>query len=324
MKLKKSNFERYIGVDVAKAKLQVDDSAGTIAKTLDNNAESIVSEIVQKVDCPESTLVVCEATGGYERQLETALHAAGVPVAVANPRQVRQFAIGSGLIEKTDPIDAAVLRTFGEDVRNLTLSVPKSDDQERLGAMSKRRKQVMDMINQEKNRLQQTTDAQIAELIKNNLESLENQRKKLDQRLAKMIDQQAKTDPKIQIMQSVPGVGPVATSTVISQMPEIGTISRGKISKLVGVAPLANQSGERDGRRTIFGGRAYVRHVLYMATLAATRCNETIKRYYQRLVKQGKPKKVALVASMRKLLIIINDLVRRGQLWDPAIAAKSK
>ena len=324
MKLQKSKYQRYIGVDVAKGKLQVDDSSGKIAKSIDNDAESIMREIVEAIDSPEDTVVVCEATGGYERNLEAALHAAGVPVSVANPRQVRQFAIGSGLLEKTDPIDAAVLRAFAEDVRNLTLSVAKTDDEEKLGALSRRRKQVLDMINQEKNRLQQIADAEIAKLIKNHIETLDKQLKELDKRIAKMITELAQTSPTVRILQSVPGVGPVAISTITSELPEIGSLARGKIAKLVGVAPLANQSGTRDGKRSIFGGRAYVRRVLYMATLAATKYNPTIRRYYHRLVAQGKLKKVALVAAMRKLLIIINDLVRRGQMWDPAIAAKSK
>ncbi len=324
MKLQKSNYQRYIGVDVSKATLQIDDTLGEIARTVDNEAEAIMSTIVQAITSPETTLVICEGTGGYERKLVTALHAAGVPVVVANPRQVRDFASGNGILEKSDPIDASVLRAFGEDARNLSLSVPKSDDQEKLGAMARRRKQVLDMINQESNRLAQSVDSEIAGFIKNNLKTLKKQLKTIDDRIAKMITEQAKTDVLIRVLQSVPGIGPVAISTIKSELPEIGTLNRGKIAKLVGVAPMANQSGTRDGRRSIWGGRGYVRKVLYMATLAATRYNDVIKRYYLRLVAQGKLKKVALIAAMRKLLTIINDMVRREQLWDPTAAAGTK
>jgi transposase len=315
LKLQKSNYQRYIGVDVAKATLQIDDSQNAIPTSIENDADAIVRTIVQAIDSPETTLVICEGTGGYERKLVAAMHAAGVPIVVANPRQVRNFASGSGILEKSDPIDASVLRAFGEDARNLTLATPKSDDQEKLGAMTRRRKQLLDMINQENNRLQQTADAEIAELIRENLKTLKTQLKTVDQRLVKMINEQAETNQTVRVLQSTPGIGPITVSTLVSDLPELGALSRGEISKLVGVAPLVNQSGRKDGRRSIFGGRGYVRRVLYMATLVATRHNETIKRYYTRLLAAGKPKMVALVAAMRKLLTILNHMVRNGEMW---------
>ena len=324
MKLQKSDFQRYIGVDVSKATLQIDDSKRLIPRSVDNDAESIVEAIVQSIDAPESTLVVCEGTGGYERKLAYAMHAAGVPIVIANPRQVRDFASGAGILEKSDPIDASVLRIFGEDARNLTLATPKSDDLEKIGAMARRRKQLLEMINQENNRLQQTADAEIIELIKENLETLKKQLKNVNQRLTKMINEQAKNDQTVRVLRSVPGVGSVTISTLLSELPELGKLSRGEIAKLVGVAPLVNQSGRKDGHRSIFGGRGYVRRVLYMATLVATRSNEIIKRFYTRLVAKGKPKMVALIASMRKLLIILNDMVRHGECWRPANVSEPK
>jgi len=324
MKLQKSNFDRYIGVDVAKATLEIDDSRQAIAKSIDNDADAIVQLIVGSIESPKSTLVVCEGTGGYERKLAYAMHAAGVPIVIANPRQVRDFASGNGILEKSDPIDASVLRVFGEDARNLTLATPKSDDQEELGAMARRRKQLLDMINQESNRFEQTVDPVILELIKENLQTLKRQLKTVDEHLAKMIERQAKTNPTVRVLQSVPGVGTVTISTLISELPELGKLSRGEIAKLVGVAPLVNQSGRKDGHRSIFGGRGYVRRVLYMATLVATRHNEKIKRFYTRLVAKGKPKMVALVASMRKLLTILNDMVRNGECWRTVNPSESK
>jgi len=324
MKLQKSNYVRYIGVDVSKASLEIDDSAGLAPASVGNQLETITKSLVPFVDTPDETLVICEATGGYERKLVTAMHAAGIPVMVANPRQVRDFANGHGILEKNDTIDAVVIRHFGQDARNLTLAVPKSDDQEKHGALARRRKQLLDMINQEKNRLQQTADPDVASLIQNHLESLEKQRKHIDEQLKKMVAKEAKTNPTVRVLQSTPGVGAVTVSTLLCDLPELGKLSRGQVAKLVGVAPMVNQSGTKDGRRWIFGGRGHVRRVLYMATLVATRRNPVIKRFYARLVAKGKPKKVALVAAMRKLLTILNDMVRNGESWRDADLSGSK
>lgn len=180
------------------------------------------------------------------------------------------------------------------------------------------------MINQEKNRLQQTADSDVASLIQDHLESLKKQLKRVDEQLKKMVAEEAKTNPTVRVLQSAPGVGAVTVSTLLCDLPELGKLSRGQIAKLVGVAPMVNQSGRKDGRRWIFGGRGHVRRVLYMATLAATRFNPVIKRFYGRLTAKGKPKKVALVAAMRKLLTILNDMVRNGEMWRDADLSGSK
>lgn len=324
LKLQKSCYTRYIGVDVAKASLEIDDSAGQIAAVVDNSQQAIVDQIVEHINDPNSTLVICEGTGGYERMLVAAMHTAGIPVVVANPRQVRDFANGHGILEKSDPIDAAVIRRFGEDVRNLNLATPKSDDQQSHAAMARRRKQLLDMINQEKNRLQQAGDAAVLQLIEENLKTLQKQLKQVDQLLAKMVAKEAKRNRLVQVLQSVPGVGAVTISTLICELPELGKLSRGEIAKLVGVAPLVHQSGRYEGKRSIIGGRSNVRRVLYMAALTATRFNEPIKRFYTRLLAKGKPTKVALVACMRKLLTILNDMVRNGECWREADLRESK
>ena len=324
MKLQKSNYTRYIGVDVSKASLEIDDSAGLIPTSLDNHLETIVKSLVSFVDHPDETLVVCEATGGYERKLVTAMHAAGIHVMVANPRQVRDFANGHGILEKNDTIDAAVIRHFGQDVRKLSLAVPKSDGQEKHAALARRRKQLLDMINQEKNRLQQTADSDIASLIQDHLEALKKQLQHVDQQLKQMVAEEAKTNPTVRVLQSTPGVGAVTVSTLLCDVPELGKLNRGQIAKLVGVAPMVNQSGRKDGHRWIYGGRGHVRRVLYMATLSATRFNPVIKRFYGRLIAKGKSKKIALVAAMRKLLTILNDMVRNCEPWRDADLSGSK
>lgn len=272
MKLEKSEYARYIGVDVSKVTLDIDDSAGRIDRKIPNVAEAIVQHVVSEIDSPKQTLVVCEGTGGYERPLVAAMHAAGIPVVVANPRQLRNFAIGHGILEKSDPIDAAIIRRFGQDVRNLTLATPKS----------------------------------------------------VDERIKQMVAQEAKTNPTVGVLQSIPGVGPVTVSTLLCELPELGRLSRGEIAKLVGVAPMVHQSGRKDGHRCITGGRGYVRRVLYMATLVATRHNELIGQFYRRLLAKGKPKMVALTASMRKLLTIMNHMARTGECWHAAAQSEVK
>jgi len=324
MKLEKQEFERYIGVDVSKATLDVDDSARKIDLKIPNLAEAIVHNVVGQIDSPERTLVICEGTGGYERQLVAAMHAAGIPVVVANPRQLRSFAIGHGILEKSDPIDAAVIRRFGQDVRNLTLATPKSEDQEKHGALARRRKSLLDMINQEENRLKQTTDPEVRQWIEQSVKSLKEQLKTVDERIRKMVAREAETNPTVGVLQSIPGVGPVTVSTLLCDLPELGRLSRGEIAKLVGVAPMIHQSGRKDGYRCIMGGRGYVRRVLYMATLVATRHNEVIGQFYRRLLAKGKPKMVALTASMRKLLTIMNHMARTGECWRGAASSEVK
>ena len=174
------------------------------------------------------------------------------------------------------------------------------------------------MINQENNRLQQTTQSEIAKSIEELLKTLKKQLKTIEVTISKLLQQRSSTDPKVAVISSVPGVGMVTTATMLSELPELGKLSRGQIAKLVGVAPLVRQSGQQDGARSIFGGRGYVRRVLYMATLVATRHNPTIKSFYQRLLENGKIKKVALVAAMRKMLTILNEMVRNQEVWRKA------
>jgi transposase len=305
---------RIIGVDVAKDKLDVCDSEGKISKEVRNSTTSVVKHMVRKIKSPGETFVVCEATGAYERTLVKALQKAGISVCVANPYQVRQFGHGLGILEKTDPIDAKLLRTFGETV-DLAATPPKTEEQESHEALVRRREQLLQLINQEENRRGQAWDTASQTSIDNVVKMLQKQQKVIEGRIQTFLKKEAESNPAVTVLQSVPGVGTVTTSTLICDLPELGKLNRREISKLVGVAPIANQSGRQDKQRSIFAGRSHVRRVLYMAALVASRSNPVIQTFYKRLLARGKAKKVALVACMRKLLTILNTMVRNNEPW---------
>lgn len=323
MKKPSSPFSVFVGVDVSKGQLDFAFADGQETWSIDNAEPQIVAELIGRIKNPPQTLVVMEATGGYEELLVKRLHQHQIAVAVVNPRRVRAFAAGIGKEAKTDPIDAQVLAFYGQVVKPAAQAA-KSDDEQKLQALVERRRQLLDLINQENNRRQQTADREIQEYIQQSLESLKRQVKTIDERLAKCVEADTANARKVEILQSVKGVGPVAISTVLAKLPELGELNRGQIAKLVGVAPLNNDSGQTSGQRRTFGGRSSVRRVLYMATLVATRFNSRIKAFYQRLLAEGKPKKVALTAAMRKLLTLLNTLIKNDQLWtDPGTVNSS-
>lgn len=309
-----SPFSVFVGVDVSKDKLDVAFADGKETLSIDNSPQQIVAELIGRIKTPQNTLVVMEATGGYEELLVTQLHQHHIAVAVVNPRRVRAFAAGIGKDAKTDLIDAQVIAFYGQVVKPAAQAA-RSDDEKKLQALVERRRQLLDLINQENNRRQQTADPEIQEYIQQSLETLKKQVKTIDERLARCVQADTANARKVEILVSVQGVGPVAVSTILAKLPELGKLNRGEIAKLVGVAPLNNDSGQSSGQRRTFGGRSYVRRVLYMATLVATRFNSRIKTIYQRLLSEGKPKKLALTAAMRKLLTILNTLIKTDQLW---------
>lgn len=311
-----SGYERVIGIDVSSKKLDISDSMGKLAAVIDNTVETVQSKLVKKLTDPEKTLVVCESSGGWESLMVDLLHEAKVNVAVVNPRQTYHYAKAHGYLEKTDAIDAKIIRLFGEQVK-VHLAKPRSEREKQFQAISRRRVQVLTMINQEENRKLLCGDKVSCELIDASLEMLKKQLKSIDAMLKKFIEELSKDTPKVKIITSVPGIGPVTTATLCCELPELGEISRSKIAKLVGVAPMAKQSGESDGKRRARGGRATVRRALYMATLVATKSNPVISKFYLRLIQKGKPKKLALIACMRKLLLMVHDMVRNGEMWDP-------
>ena len=261
------------------------------------------------------TLVVLEATGGYERAAVAALAAAQMPVVVANPRQVRDFARATGQLAKTDRIDAETLALFAERVRPTPR--PLADEASAaLDALLTRRRQLVGMRGAERNRLEHAPPA-VARGIRTHIRWLERQLSVVDRDLDDMIHQSPVWRAKEDLLRSVPGVGPIVSRTLLGELPELGQLNRRRIAALAGVAPFACDSGTLRGRRVVWGGRASVRAALYMSALVATRWNPVIRAFYQRLLAAGKPKKVALVACMRKLLTILNVMLRTNTPWAP-------
>lgn len=299
----------FVGIDVAKATLDV-----TVRPTGERwqlaNEEPAFAALLARLRPLAPTLVVLEATGGFEHAVVAALAAAGLPVVVANPRQVRDFARATGQLAKTDTIDAQVLALFAERVRPTPRPLPDEAVQA-LDAVLTRRRQLVEMLTAERNRLGRAR-ASVARRIRAHLRWLERELADVDRDLGRLIEQSPVWRAQDDLLQSVPGVGPVVSRTLLGELPELGRLTRKQIAALVGVAPLARDSGTLRGRRLVWGGRAPVRAVLYMGALVATRWNPVIRAFYLRLRAAGKPAKVALVACMRKLLIILNAMARSG------------
>lgn len=305
--------EVFIGIDVCKARLDVSRYPNGQRWTFSNDELGIATLIDQfKTRVP--TLVVLEATGGLEIPLTGALCEAGLPVAVVNPRQVRDFAKSTGRLAKTDTIDAAVLAHFAGAIRPEVRPLPSLQARELSDLMS-RRGQMVEMITAEHNRLG-TAYGRVRREIQAHITWLEKRLKGLNDDLSKLIRSTPVWREKDNLLQSAPGVADVLSCSLLASLPELGTLNRKKIAALVGVAPLNRDSGKFRGKRTIWGGRAEVRRVLYMGTLVATRHNPVIKAFYQRLLQAGKPKKVALTACMRKLLTILNAMLKNRTAWQ--------
>ena len=305
-----------IGIDVAKAELVVAGRPSGERWTVTND-ERGVRTLVDRLRREAPELIVLEATGGYELLVVSALAAAQLPVVVVNPRQVRDFARATGQLAKTDAIEADVLALFAERVRPAVRPLPEADAQE-LDALLARRRQLLEMLQAERNRLGQVFGRgkqPVKKSLKGHIAFLERELRMTDTELGEMIRQSPAWRERDDLLQSVPGVGRVLSFTLLADLPELGQLTRRQIAKLVGVAPLSRDSGTMRGRRFVQGGRAPVRAVLYMAALVATKRNTVIRAFYQRLLAAGKPKKLALVACMRKLLTILNTMVRTNQRW---------
>ena len=307
--------ELFIGIDVSKATLDV-----AILPTKESwsvpNTEHGIGELVERLrQLPTPTLVLMEATGGLERQALATIAAAGFPAMAINPRNVRDFAKSIGLLAKTDAIDAHVLALFADRIRPQWRPLP-DEDTRALEALLLRRRQVVDMITAEKNRLGATPSTRVKKDISEHIDWLQRQLRITDRDLDKTIKNTPVWKETVDLLKSVPGVGRVMIATLLSQLPELGVLDRKQIAALVGVAPFNRDSGTLRGRRSIWGGRASVRGVLYMSALSATRSNPTIRAFYQRLRAAGKLPKVALVACMRKLLTILNTMLRCRTPWN--------
>ena len=304
--------EVFIGIDVSKSRLDVAVRPGQETWQSAND-ESGIRALLPRLQALSPTLLIVEATGGYERLLVAALVAAQLPLVVINPRQARDFAKALGQLAKTDRIDAHLLARFAEQVRPATRVLPDEATQE-LEALLVRRRQVVEMITAEENRRKQARRA-LQERIHAHIKWLRGELSDVETELDRAIEASPAWQVRVDLLRSVPGVGPALSRTLVGELPELGTLSHRQIAKLVGVAPLNRDSGAMRGRRSIWGGRAPVRSALYMAAFAGIRWNPVLKAHYQRLRGAGKAHKVALVACMRKLLIILNALIRTGQPW---------
>ena len=308
-----SEAYRVVGIDVSKARLDVAFSAAEVVVAFSNDGTGHEA-LLQRLRTFSPTLVVMEASGGYEVAVAARVGAAGHPVVVANARQVRDFARCTGRLAKTDRLDARVLVHFGERVRPEPRAL-KDEFTEELDALLKRRRQVVEMITAERNRLTQAPKA-LRHEIKDHIRYLERRLRGLDNDLNAAVKDSPMWRVRDDLLQSVPGVGPVTSVSLLAQLPELGQLTRRQIAALVGVAPFNCDSGTFQGRRRVWGGRADIRAVLYMAACVARRFNPVIRAFYDRLRDAGKPFKVAITACMRKLLTILNAMVRDGTRWQ--------
>lgn len=306
--------ERFAGVDVAKAHLDLALGRTGEVERFANNEEG-VSALIERLVGWQPTLVVMEATGGLEMLLAASGRAAGLPLAVVNARQVRDFAKATGRLAKTDRLDARVLAQFAQAVRPEVRPGRTAAEQE-LAELLARRQQLVAMRAQERTRLAMAGSRQ-RESLQEHIAWLSERIARLDAELNQRVRASDSWKTHIDLLRSAPGVGPVTGLVLLSYLPELGRLNRREIAALVGLAPFNRDSGFQRGRRMIWGGRAEVRSILYMATLAATRGDNPIAAFHRRLVAKGKPAKVALTAAMRKLLTILNAMMKQNQLWSP-------
>ncbi len=307
-----NSIEVFIGIDVSKASNEVAIFGQKTVMSFANNPDGHRS-LAKKLKIYQPTLIVMEATGGLERELALHLTQAGYPVAVVNPTRVREFAKALGKFAKSDPIDAYTLAHFGASVRPAVRAMQSKQESE-LMALVRRRRQVVNQMGQEQNRLH-TAPARVVKRIEDHLVYLENELKSLNEEIDALIQSIPEWRQKVELLRSVPGIGPVNAFTLLAELPELGSVSRQKIAALAGVAPFNKDSGKKKGRRKTCGGRYGVRSAFYMAALSASRFNPVIKRFYQRLISKSKENKVALTACMRKLLSIVNVMLMRGETW---------
>jgi transposase len=307
----------FVGIDVSKAQLDVAIRPSGESESVSNDKTGIEG-LIKRLREIQPALIVLEATGGIERSVTRALTSAELPVVVVNPRQVRDFAKATGQLAKTDRIDALVLARFAEAVRPALRPLPDQITLE-LRALIARRRQITEMIVAERNRLSGASKS-VRKRIDAHIRWLEAELDRADKDLDQSIRQSPIWQENEDLLRSVPSIGPVTSRTLLAELPELGELNRKQIAALVGIAPLNRDSGTLRGRRSIWGGRATVRAALYMAALVASRRNPVIKVFYTRLKKTGKASKVALVACMRKLLTILNSMIKHKTRWSEIIS----
>lgn len=304
----------YVGVDVSKDRLDVHVRPSGQAFAVARDSKGL-EQLANKLRTLAPALIVLEATGGFEVTVAAALASARLPLAVVNPRQIRDFARATGRLAKTDALDAQVIALFAERIRPEPRPIADADSRI-LAELVARRRQVVEMIGMENNRLRQARDLRVQHAITAMLKTLQAQLAELDHGINDTVKGSPAWRAADELLTSVPGVGEVTARTLIADLPELGQLDRRCVAALVGVAPINRDSGQMRGRRMIAGGRTEVRNVLYMATLSATRWNPVISKHYQALVERGRPKKVALVACMRRFLGILNAIVRTKAPWQ--------
>lgn len=308
-----------IGIDVAKATLDLHLLPAGQTHRLPNTAGGH-EQLRNLLPDPATCLIVLEATGGYEREVVADLTDAGYRVAVINPKRARDFARALGLVAKTDRIDARVLALFAQKIQPTPVQ-KTPEKQAEIQQLVARRRQLIDLRTQESNRWHLTHVKAARKSIQAVLNTLQRQIHDIEGAIEALVEADDDWRNKTQLVESVPGLGGVTATTVVADVPELGKLNRQQISALVGLAPYNRDSGELKGKRSISGGRKSVRCVLYMAALAAKRCNPVIKAFAQRLAQHGKPHKVVITACMRKLLVILNSIIKSGRPWNPQFAS---
>ena len=308
----------YVGIDVAKERVDIF-IRPTGHSWSSSYGEAEVDELVAKLQTIQPIVAIVEATAGLELPLVAALAAASLPVAVVNPRQVRDFAKSTGQLAKNDRLDARILAHFGMAIRPTVRPLRDAESQV-LSATLSRRRQIVALLTAERNRRGRAIP-EVRNRIQVHITWPEEELKDLDDELRGIVQSSPVWGEKDVLLRSVPGVGRQVSITLLSDLPELGILGRKQISALVGVAPFSRDSGPHRGKQSVWGGRARVRPALYMGALVATRCNAVIREFYQRLLAADKPKKLALTACMRKLLTVLNSMAKTGRAWDPAVVS---
>ena len=313
-----STSHAYVGIDVAKHSLDVCLLSEDRCFTTSNDATGF-QQLLEALPAVGTCLVVIEATGGYQRRVVAALTTAGHQVAMVNPRQVRDFARGLGILAKTDRLDARVIARFGQQAHPRPVEIG-SEKQAELRELVTRRRQLIELRTAEQNRLETTTTKIVRKNVRHLIEELNKQIRQFEEAIGELLESEPDLSCKAALLETVPGVGPVTITSLLVDLPELGRLHRQQVAALVGLAPFNRDSGKFHGRRAIWGGRAAVRSVLYMAALTARRSNPLIRAFAQRLEAAGKPFKVVLTACMRKLLVILNTMLKNNIPWNSNFA----
>jgi len=311
-------MERFIGIDVAKETFDLCILPEGTLQHRENNPKGI-HQTVETLLALNPTLIVMEATGGYETLLAAELQAAHLPVAIVNPRRVRDFAKARGRMAKTDRIDARILAEFAATLRPSVQGILDSQSRN-MKALVARRRQLIEIRVAEANRMEHASEKAVSQSLQRVLKTLDREIRKIERQIRDQLAQMPELQSKAQLLQSIPGIAETTATMLVTEVPELGRLNRRQIAMLMGVAPINRDSGTFKGKRMTGGGRKEVRTRLFMPTLVAIQHNPVIRVFYERLLKAGKTKMVAIIASMRKLLVILNSLVAKNQSWNPKIA----